>query len=344
MSSPKTLTYSILALILSISSYAQDSPQCSAIAPRLAYNASKSVAIPQLALSFLGDVDDRDVRIYNVTDSGWTVSAYIQPAGPPHTPNPNDTEAYLWLDVGDSDLERLGRTMRACHTFVPLQFRSTGNVTWSYDTLEKSVHDTGDCRSLVSEECLARLKVQYFNAGTSERTEYTECADINRTVPWECASSGMVAPDSRPVPQFNSSLSSHFQFPLDNSTREILNETDQLVCNGRNFSSSFGILASTWGSSQDYDVATNFPIMDIMTFFPTVPFGRTLRMDANRVQIVCLVPEVAEDSRAKASVQDTLDRFNSTGGNETTGAASLIGVDTWKVIAWVIGLASVFAY
>jgi len=84
--------------------------------------------------------------------------------------------------------------------------------------------------------------------------------------------------------------------------------------------------------------------MDIMTFFPTVPFGRIQRMDANRVHIACLVPEVAEGSRARASVQVTLGRFNSTGGNETTGAASLVGVDTWKVIAWVIGVMSVFAY
>jgi hypothetical protein len=192
MSSPKALTYSTIALLLSTSSYAQDSPQCSAIAPHLAYNASKSVAIPQLAVSLLGNPDDRDAIIENITDSGWTLSSYIQP----HPPNPNDTEAYLWLDVGDSTLERLGNTMHACHNVVPLQFQSDGNVTWSYDTLEKSVQDTGDCRSLVSEECLNRLTLQYNNNGVRERTEYTGCADVNRTVPWECASSGMVEPRS----------------------------------------------------------------------------------------------------------------------------------------------------
>ena len=197
MHPPKVLTYSIVALFLSTSSHAQDSTQCSAIAPHLAYNASKSIAIPQLALSFLGNTDDNDVRIYNMSDSGWTLSSYIQPAGYPHSPDPNNTETYLWLDIGDSDPERLGRTMRACHHSVPLQTRYTSNVTWSYDTLEKSVHDTGDCRSLVSEECLARLKAQYHNAGSSERLEYTGCADINRTVPWECASSGMSIVESR---------------------------------------------------------------------------------------------------------------------------------------------------
>lgn len=83
--------------------------------------------------------------------------------------------------------------------------------------------------------------------------------------------------------------------------------------------------------------------MDIMTFFPTVPFGNVQSMQANRVHIACLVPEVAEGSRARASVQDTLDRFNSTGGNETTGAASSVGVDMWKVIVWVLGVTSILA-
>ncbi|KAF1933481.1 uncharacterized protein M421DRAFT_88685 [Didymella exigua CBS 183.55] len=271
MSSSIALKYSIITLLLSASSYAQDSPQCSAIAPQLAYNASSSVTIPAITVSILGDPDDGDVLIRNVTGSNWTLSSYIQP----HSPKPPDTDTYLWLDVGDSDLERLGRTMRACHTFVPLQFQIGGNVTWSYDTLEKSVQDTGDCRSMVSEECLARLRIQYFNAGTSERRQYSGCADINTTVPWECTSSGMLMPRSLPVPEFNSSLSSHFPHLLDNSTREGLNENSQL----------------------DYDLATNFPIMDIMTFFPTIPQGRKFRGDANRVQIACLAPGQVQQYR-----------------------------------------------
>jgi hypothetical protein len=79
-------------------------------------------------------------------------------------------------------------------------------------------------------------------------------------------------------------------------------------------------------------------------FFPSVPFGRLQGPYANRVQIACLVPEVREGSRTKASVEDTLDRFNSTGGNETTGAASLIAVNMWKLVAWVVGVACIFAY
>lgn len=112
------------------------------------------------------------------------------------------------------------------------------------------------------------------------------------------------------------------------------------MCDGRNFSSSFG----TFATIQDYDLGTNFPIMDIMTFFPTIPYGRRTRADANRVQIACLVPgQVTEGSREKASVQDVLDRYNSTGGNQTAGAASLGGVDVWKLMAWVVGVGFVFA-
>lgn len=191
MSSPKALTCSIIAILLCAPSYAQDSPQCSAIAPQLAYNASSSIPISALAVSILGG-DDGNVLMRNVSEYNWTLSSYIQP----HAPSSPYTDTYLWLDIGDSDAQRLGRTMRACHTVVPLQYQGGGNVTWSYDTLEKSVQDTGDCRSMVSEECLARLRIQYYNAGSSERTKYTGCADINTTVPFECASSGMVMPRS----------------------------------------------------------------------------------------------------------------------------------------------------
>lgn len=120
----------------------------------------------------------------------------------------------------------------------------------------------------------------------------------------------------------------------------MLNDTGPLVCDRRNLSSSFGNFVAV----QDYDLATNFPIMDIMTFFPTIPIGRVFRGDANRVQISCLVPgQVTEGSRAKASVQDVLSRYTSTAGNQTAGAAGLSGVDMWKMIVWVVGVVFVFA-
>lgn len=98
---------------------------------------------------------------------------------------------------------------------------------------------------------------------------------------------------------------------------------------------------------QDYDLATNFPLMDIMTFFPTEPMGRTYGTHMHRVQIVCLVPgQVAEGSRQKAKVEDVLGRYNSTGGNQTVqgwkahGGTSIFGrnVGTWALVAWVVGV------
>lgn len=144
---------------------------------------------------------------------------------------------------------------------------------------------------------------------------------------------------SAAIPEFNSSLSARFPLPVSNQT--LLDDTDPLVCDGRNFSRSFGNFVAT----QNYDLGTNFPIMSIMTFFPKIPSGNTFRGDSNRVQIACLVPgQVTEGSRAKASVQDTLDRFNSTGGNEVTGAASSNDVRVWKLMAWVASMGLVFVY
>lgn len=194
MSSFRLLKHSLIALFLSALSYAQDSGQCSTVPPQLKYNATSSVTFPGLSVSILGDVEDGIAVIRNETSFNWTLSSYIKS----NAPNSSSTETNLWLDVGDSDPERLGLTMRACHAFVPLQTQAAHkNVTWSYETLEKSVQDTGDCRTMVSEECLDRLKLQYFDAANAERVDYTICSGVNTTVPWECASSGMVMPKSK---------------------------------------------------------------------------------------------------------------------------------------------------
>lgn len=122
---------------------------------------------------------------------------------------------------------------------------------------------------------------------------------------------------------------------LSNSSVSLLNGTDPLVCDGHNFSREF----DTFAAVQDYDIGTNFPLMDIMTFFPTVQPGRVSRGDMQRVQIACLVPgQITEGSRERASVQSVLGRYNSTGGNQTAGAKGLGRVEVWKLVAWVIGV------
>lgn len=175
-------------------SLAQDSPQCAPLAPILAYNASSTLSIPALSVAWLGNTDDNNILINNDTRTEWQLSAYVQP-----DPFPSDrserpgTRTAVWLDTGDSNATRLGETMRMCHNYVRLQY--SGKVTWNREVLERSVDDTGDCRKLVSEECLARLQVQYGLQAQGQRgSGYDGCQETNNTVPWECADSGMVEP------------------------------------------------------------------------------------------------------------------------------------------------------
>ncbi len=192
----RSLARALVALnLLSIPSFAQDSDQCAALTSQTAHNASATLTIPALRLEYLG-TGTEDFRIYNETDFQWQLSSYIQPRQPADsTPSENDTQTVIWLDTNRSDTERLGSTMRLCHNVVPLQFQS--NLTWARAALEASVQDSGDCRSLVSEACLKRLKSQYETQANEQRREYTACTGSNNTVPWECMDSGMVEPFSR---------------------------------------------------------------------------------------------------------------------------------------------------
>ncbi|KAF2630241.1 hypothetical protein BU25DRAFT_446510 [Macroventuria anomochaeta] len=176
-------------------------------------------------------------------------------------------------------------------------------------------------RNLTRSKEMLEKSAQYLNAASGERSEYSVFRETNNTVPWECEGSGMVKPVSRP----------------NNSTALL---EDPLTCGVRNFSREFG----TFASVQNYDFGTNFPLMDIMTFFPTIEQGRTFREDMPRVQIACLVPgQVTEGGREKASVQSVLERYNSMGGNRTGGAQAIDGLSTWRLFAWVVCMSLVFA-
>ena len=187
------LTHTLASLLLIHLTHAQNSEHCPILTPTLQHNASSTLTIPALYLSYLGD-EAGNVRIQNEIDFSWTLSSYIQPRSNAVSES-NDTQTVVWLDTAESNTTRLGQTMRMCHNFVPLQVGP--NATWSHATLEKSVSDTGDCRTMVSEACLKRLETQYLNNAAAERNEYTACGDTNTTVPWECVGSGMVEPVSR---------------------------------------------------------------------------------------------------------------------------------------------------
>ncbi|KAG9192055.1 hypothetical protein G6011_10789 [Alternaria panax] len=58
----------------------------------------------------------------------------------------------------------------------------------------------------------------------------------------------------------------------------------------------------------DYDVALNFPIVDIMAFYPTVPTTGGTNSREVHVKVVCLKPEnVQEGSRTPRTVKQVLD-------------------------------------
>ena len=55
-------------------------------------------------------------------------------------------------------------------------------------------------------------------------------------------------------------------------------------------------------------MAFNFPIVDIMTFYPTVPLTREFGGRSSHAKIVCLKPEnVQEGSRAPRTAKEVLD-------------------------------------
>ncbi|KAJ8118273.1 hypothetical protein OPT61_g712 [Boeremia exigua] len=357
MTSRTVIAHGLIALsFLSTSTLAQDSDRCSALAPELAYNASATVEIPALNLVYLGAGTERP-RIENETDFTWQLSSYIQPRLGDGSSSENSTQTVVWLDIKSSDTERLGSEMGMCHNFVPLRLNS--NLAWSRAALEASVQDTGDCRKMVSEACLDRLKVQYESHAMGERDESSSCntMDTNNTVPWECAESGMMAePINRENPDFNASLETRFPVWSNESRAVLAQSNDSLVCDGRNFSSSFG----TYATDGDYDVDTNFPLMDIMTFSPRVSSGRIQDGSMHRVQISCLVPgAVTEGSREKESVESVLETFNATnddqaGNNQTgdgdtgddksAGATTFgRGVETWTLLVWALSVGCAFA-
>ncbi|KAJ4987480.1 hypothetical protein SVAN01_07080 [Stagonosporopsis vannaccii] len=343
---PSRVPVSLLALAaLPFLADARDSSHCDAVADHLNPNATASLNIAALQLNFLGSGGD-DFSITNESDFSWRLSSSIQPipAQLSDDQQSDRTQTVVWLDTDASNTTRLGDHMRMCHNFIPLQIGR--NVTWGHGTLEKSVQDTGDCRTLVSETCRRRLTAQYAGQAALERSRYTGCTRGNFTVPWECAESGMVEPISRPNPEFNTTLASRIPL-LTNATAATIPQNESLVCHGHNFSRSFGTLAS----QQDYDLGTNFPLMDIMTFFGAMPPGRIYSPRMAKVQIACLVPgQVAEGSREKASVESVLERYNSTGGNQTaedwkaddeSTAVRVFGrgVEWWTLVAGILVVA-----
>jgi hypothetical protein len=91
----------------------------------------------------------------------------------------------------------------------------------------------------------------------------------------------------------------------------------------------------------DYNVALNFPIVDIMTFFPTVDKNQSRVQSARvaEVRFMCLRPEVWEGSRQARTAREVLEGMGGGGGGES-GAGNLF-VGNWAAV--VVAFAVMFA-
>jgi hypothetical protein len=189
---PLTKT-SVLAFLLATTTHAQsssdtDSPSltCDDLSGSLAHNAS--VVHNTTALAFLWLGGDGDLIIREDDRTTWQISSYIGPVydrgyAPEH--DENDTQAILWLDTGDSNMERLGRRMGFLHNYIPLQNRTNGNLSWSREVLERSQEDSGDCKTMLGEECVQALQSWYSNQATSVWLSDGDYA-IEHTIPSKC--------------------------------------------------------------------------------------------------------------------------------------------------------------
>jgi hypothetical protein len=78
----------------------------------------------------------------------------------------------------------------------------------------------------------------------------------------------------------------------------------------------------------DYDVALNFPVVDIMTFFPTVDKNesRVQSSMAAQARFVCLRPKVQEGSRQPRTAREVLDEIDEGKSGGKSGAAGLVAM------------------
>lgn len=183
--------HSVLASVLATIAYAQSSsgsdPEsltCDDLSDGLAYNASVTHNTTALTLTYLGS--DSEPLIREDDGTNWQISSYIGPyTGMGDEYGENDTQAVLWLDIGESDMERLGNRMGFCQNYVPLQNQTNGNLTWSREVLERAQDDDGDCKTMLGEECVQALQTWYSGQAFGLWSTQ-ECSSIDHTIPSEC--------------------------------------------------------------------------------------------------------------------------------------------------------------
>jgi hypothetical protein len=267
---------------------------CDYFSESLAYNASIIQNTTALNFFWLGANENAIIKEDDSTT--WQISSYIGPgySGGMAEYGENDTQAVLWLDTRDSNIVRWGDLMGLCHNYVPLQNRTTGNLTWSREVLERAQDDNGDCRTMLGTECVEALESWYHDQGHMAwiTKESPACSAIQHTIPSECE--GIL---SEAVTMGKSYVCGNVEVkikltilidvvPLNTSAKDRIWKWDWGMdmssfsenitlptCDDRNLSSSWG---NRIYQTADYDVALNFPVVDIMTFYATVPITKTI--------------------------------------------------------------------
>ncbi|RYN84597.1 hypothetical protein AA0117_g811 [Alternaria alternata] len=343
------IKHSLLASVLATTSFAQNTSKpesqsltCDDLSESLAYNASIIQNTTALNLVWLGD--EERVAITEDDQTTWTISSYIGPGynGGMAKYDENETQAVLWLDTGDSNMERLGDIIGLCHSFVPLQNRTTGDLTWSREVLERASEDDGDCKTMLGTECVEALESWYRRQGQAawNDDQYPPCSAIQNTIPSECE--GMLSEAvTMDVVRLNTSAEDRiWKWDQGINITSFSDDVTVPTCGDRNLSSSWG---NRIYQTIDYDVALNFPIVDIMTFYPTVSSTRGGSSRETHAKVVCLKPEnIQEGSRAPRSVKEVLDEYYGPhddesgaervlgrGGEAVLALASSIGVGLW---------------
>lgn len=126
------------------------------------------------------------------------------------------------------------------------------------------------------------------------------------------------------------------------------------TCEGIDLNNTYGTrLQDTW----DYDVAMNFPVVDIMTFFSWLQYDHNYGRSAWSIHVkaVCLRPgEVREGSRTPRSAKEVLDDAfgvendqNDDGGDDDeddeSGAGEVFGLQGRLAWTWTWTVATMVA-
>lgn len=306
-------------------------------------NASTSRSVPAFSINkdiYLGDDrfpdPNQSFKLKADPSQNWTTSLHVSESHP-FSKNDDETEPLYYhsvlLDTAGSKVSR----MSTCHSFVQAHDPDLG-YSWTKEVLERSLEDSGNCKTMLGNDCVDALKRQYQQEAYTNQSRSGNCSKANFTVPAQCA--GMVEPYSmstKPPP-----LGLVCQNPIDratidmNLTTQLLrggsfqprwNTTDQSSgCGGLNTTSNHGFAAPR---ALSYDESIQFPLVNVMTFFPDYFMRRSLGLAPNQetdihVEVVCLRPnQIAQGSRSPVSAEELLSREDANftdvadGGNST---------------------------